>query len=380
MHMGAARAAYDISKTLIKAGHEVTVYTTDVYDVHSRFKYDKDPIWMNGIKVHHFKNLNNKLAYKNLPIAPTMAFALNKNIKNFDIVHLHEYRTFQGNLVHYYAKKYDVPYILHANGSIPKVEKMVRKWLYDTLFGYKILKNASKLIALSRTEAEQFKEFGIQEDKIAIIPHGIDLSQYKKLTPKGTFKKKYGIENSGKKIILYLGRIHRTKGIDFLLKAYAYLIKNMKYKDALLVIAGPDDGYLNDAKQLVTSLKVADEVVFTRMLLGEEKIGAYVDSSVVVNVEPSNVFGLVPLEAAACSTPVIVSRDNAISGVVHQGEFGFSVKHGDINELAGIIREMLRNDDLLRELGQRGRKFVFENYGWANIVNKLEKVYEELAR
>jgi glycosyltransferase involved in cell wall biosynthesis len=177
-----------------------------------------------------------------------------------------------------------------------------------------------------------------------------------------------------------LGRIHKTKGIDFLVKAYTYLTKKMKRNDAVLVIAGQDDGYLTDVKQLVTSLKITDKVVFSGMLPEKEKISAYVDSSMVVNVEPRNVFGLVPLEAAACSIPVIVSRGNAISSIVYQGRFGFSVKYGDINELAEIMGEMLGNDELLRKMGQNGRKFVFENCDWANIVTKLEKLYEGLAK
>jgi len=60
-----------------------------------------------------------------------------------------------------------------------------------------------------------------------------------------------------------------------------------------------------------------------------------------------------------------------------RGKFGFSVEYGDVNELAEIMGKTLNNDELLREMGQRGHKFVFENCNWANIVTKLEKVYEE---
>jgi len=97
----------------------------------------------------------------------------------------------------------------------------------------------------------------------------------------------------------------------------------------------------------------------------------------VVNVEPRNVFGLVPLEAAACSKPVIVSNGNAISNIVLQGKFGWSVRYGDVEGLAEIMGRMLGNDNILIAMGQRGRKFTFKNCNWAYIVNKLEQVYEE---
>ena len=215
------------------------------------------------------------------------------------------------------------------------------------------------------------------EGKIEVIPNGIDLSEYGDLPPKGSFKKKFNIPED-KKIILYLGRIHKTKGIDFLVRAYAHLIKNMKCKDAVLVIAGPDDGYLTEAKRLVNSLRVADKVVFTGMLSEKEKISAYVDSTICTYLRRYEPFGLVPLEAAACGTPVIVSSGTYMANVVDEGKFGFSVKYGDINELAEIMGKMLNNDDLLSEMGQKGRKFVFENCNWVNIVTKLEKAYKEV--
>ena len=153
---GAAKVAYGVSKELVKKGYEVTVYTTDVYDAYSRFKYDINPMWMDEIEVYHFKNLSNRFARKNLAAAPMMALALSKNIENFDIVHLHEHRSFQATLVHHYAKRYGVPYIVQPHGSLPRiVEKKGLKQLYDLVWGYKILRDAKAIIALTSFEAEQ---------------------------------------------------------------------------------------------------------------------------------------------------------------------------------------------------------------------------------
>jgi glycosyltransferase involved in cell wall biosynthesis len=74
----------------------------------------------------------------------------------------------------------------------------------------------------------------------------------------------------------------------------------------------------------------------------------------------------------------VVSKGNAVSDIIDRGKFGFSVNYGDINELARIMGKMLGNGVLLREMGQNGRKFIFEKFGWPNIVAKLEKVYEEI--
>ena len=367
-HGGSPLAPYYLSRELSKRGHEVTIFTSD-YKLSRKWIESLHPV-----KVHPFKT---SLTWANFYATPGMIENAKEEIKYFDLIHMHNYRTFQNIVIAHYANKYSVPYVLQAHGSLPRIMAKQRlKWIYDVFFGYRVLRDASKVIALSRVEAEQYRGMGVLDEKIAIIPNGIDLSEYANLPSKGAFKKKFNIP-CDKKIILYLGRIHRTKGIDFLVKAYAYLTKNMKCNDTVLVIAGPDDGYLGEAKQLVTRLKITDKVVFTGMLSEKEKISVYVDSTICTYLRRYEPFGLVPLEAAACRTPVIVSSGTYMGNIVNERKFGFSVKYGDVNKLAEIMGKMLTNEDLLREMGQIGREYVFENCDWAHIITKLEKVYRE---
>jgi glycosyltransferase involved in cell wall biosynthesis len=306
-----------------------------------------------------------------------------RNLDDFDVIHIHDARSFQGICTYLWDKIKQVPYVFQPHGSFllqtpEPCNLRTLKLFLDKLVSSKIVKNASKIIALSDFEAEQYKRMGVPEEKIATIPNGIDLSEYAELPPKGLFKKKFKIGDD-RKIILYLGRIHTIKGIDILIRAYAHLKNKVKCKDAVLVIAGPDDGYLSEAKSLVDSLKLNGKVLFTGLLSEIDKIRAYVDSDIVVNVEPLNVYGLVPLEAAACSTPVIVSKTNAISEVVVAGGFGYSVKYGSITSLASMLYRVLIDEKLAENLGKNGRRYVLDNLGWDKIVEKYEKVYEELA-
>jgi len=373
---GSTRVAYCISKELARRGHSVTVYTSNMKDKYTKTNSGLEE--MDCVKVYRFQSLGTTATREmKIFVTPRIISSLKNELCSFDVVHIHEYRSFQSIVAHHYAKKYGVPYVLQAHGSLPRAWAWRRlKWVFDVFFGYWLLRDAAKVIALSQVEAEQYRSMGVPEEKIAVIPNGIDLSEYAVLPPRGSFKRKFDIPDR-KKIVLYLGRIHKTKGIDLLVKAYAYLIKEMKCTDALLVIAGPDDGYLTEVKRLLTSLKIV-ESLFTEMLSEKEKISAYVDSRIVVNVEPRNVFGLVPLEAAACSTPVVVSKGNAIRETIHEGKFGFSVKYGEVIGLAKIMSILLNDDCLAKEMGQKGRKYIFENYNWTNSITKLEKVYQEI--
>jgi len=120
--------------------------------------------------------------------------------------------------------------------------------------------------------------------------------------------------------------------------------------------------------------------MFTGMLSEEDKVRAYIDSVICAYLSRFEPFGIVPLEAAASGKPVIVSEGTPMANIVEKGRFGFSVKYFNINRLARTIAKVLNNEELLKDIGQNGRKFVFENYDWTNIITGLEKVYKDLAK
>lgn len=374
---GPVTVVRSVSKELAKKGHEVTVYTTSALDRRCDFKDLPFRIKKDGYAITYFPRI---FKFSGFNISPTMATALNKTISEFDIIHLHSWRHFQDIIVCYYAMKHNVPFVLQVHAALSRVTaKRMLKWIYDFSLGCKLLRSASKVIALSKMEAEQYRAMGIPDEKIAVIPNGIDSSEYVNLPPIGSFKRRFGISEE-KKVILYLGRIHKTKGIDFLVRAYAHLVKNLKLRDTMLVIAGPDDGYLSKTKYLVSSLGIYNEVLFTGLLTKQEKISAFVDSSFVISPERVNVFLLVPLEAAACGRPVIVSNTNYISHMVREGGFGFSVEYGDVDKLVEVMNKLLNDERLLREMGQKGRKFILKNFSWTAIVTEFERVYEEVLK
>ena len=168
---GAPKVAYELSKELVKRGHEVTVFTTDAFDSKSRYKYEKNPLWLDGIEVYHFRNLNNNLAYKNFPIACDMLSALNKNVESFDLIHLHEYRSFQAYFIYKYAKKYNIPYLIQPHGSaISLMDKFSMKKLFDKFIGNKIMEGASKIVALTEFEARTIRRASLTYCSFVLWP------------------------------------------------------------------------------------------------------------------------------------------------------------------------------------------------------------------
>lgn len=361
-----------VTKELVQRGHEVTVYTTDTMDGSTRQKARY--LEIGGVKVHYFRNLNNSLAWHRLFFAPGMIPQLRKEIRTFDVIHLQDYRTFQNIVVHHYAKKNGIPYVLQAHGSVGAFfQKGFLKRTYDTIWGHRILRDASKAIAVTKIEAEQLKNVGVSEDKIEIVPPGIDLSGFESLPKKGRFRNRYGL-NSSQRIVLYLARIHKIKGPDLLAKAFARLVG--EDSDTQLVVVGPDDGYLPALKKMVKELGIEERVLFTGPLYGKEKLEAYVDADVYVLPSSYEIFGLTVLEACACGTPVVVTEACGLADWIDQ-RAGFKVAH-DEYRLQEAICVLLSNEELRKQLGDRARELVREQFSWHKAAQQIEKIYTEL--
>jgi len=373
---GSAKVAYEVSKMLSKKGHEVLLFSTDRALGKGSLRSETIDKY-NGVRIFHAHRMFPSIFDKHriYITSPNSILFLRKAIGNSDIIHIHEYRTLQNVIVQHYAKKYGIPYILQAHGSLPRIGVWLKlKWIYNVLFGYRLLRDASKVIALSEVEAEQYRHMGVPDEKIAIIPNGIDLSEYAELPPKGYFKKKFNISED-KKIILYLGRVHKTKGIDFLLRAYAHLTNEMNCKDAVLVIAGPNSGYLNEAKALANSLGVYNSTVFTGFISSEDKLGALVDADVFVT--PSFYgFPMTFLEACAVGTPIVTtSLGDTLEWI--DGKVGY-VTQPTHHDLAKAIYRIISDDKLRRKFSRNCIKVARSDFSLEKVVEKLEKVYEEV--
>lgn len=362
VHGGSAEVPCQLSKALAVREHDVIIYT-------SRLNLNKNPNQITGPRIVAFSTWLNLASFD---ITPGLIKKAREEIGNVDVIHLHNYRTFQNIVVQHYAKKYGIPYIVQAHGSLTTYfQKGLLKKIFDLIWGRDLLRNAIKVFAVTAAEARQYGSLGVTIDKIEVVPHGVDLTEYDDRIEKGEFKNKYHLSDD-QKIVLYLGRIHKMKGLDLLSEAYAdlYGMRN----DVKLVIAGPDDGYLSSLKKLVSELEIADGVIFAGPLYGRDKIQAYTDADVYVLPSSYEIFGITILEAWACRKPVIVTDRCGLADVV-QGRAGLVVSY-DKNKLHNALVEMLDSPQMRLEFGSQGRKLVEERYNWPEIALQVERIYD----
>ncbi len=172
---GSSVVAYAISKELAKRGHDVTVVSSNARDRASCVQAGRATL--DGLAVFHFRSVGFALTRSmNVHFTPGMASFLAKRISDYDIIHLHEFRTFQNGVTHYFATRRRIPYLLQAHGSVPDNEvKVAPKFLFDRLLGRALLNDASRLLALSDVEANQYRRAGVPAGKIRIVTNGVDL-------------------------------------------------------------------------------------------------------------------------------------------------------------------------------------------------------------
>ncbi len=362
---GSVIVPYHLLRELCKKGHDVTLITTD-YEFNERFAGS-----LYGVDIISFKCLAN---FGLFLYSPEMKQWLRDNIKNYDVIHMHNFRSYQNNIVHHYSMKYHIPYVLQPHGSIPIIiQKQSLKKLYDFVWGNSILRDAKVVIAVTNEEAEQCNQIGVNWNRIHVMPNGVDLSEYTNLPIKGKFKKKYGIKDH-EKVILYLGRLHKIKGIGLLVSAFADLAKD--YNNFRLVIAGPDDGFLPSLKEQIDVLKTNDKVLITGQLDGSDKIEAYCDADVYVLPSVYEIFGITILEACACGTPVVVTDRCGIANIV-DNNVGYVVGY-DKDQLREAIVKILIDEDLKKRYGVCGKRLVTEEFNWNRIVSNIEDLYETI--
>ena len=379
---GTPRVVFELCRELVKKGHNVTVYTTDVFNknsrqsaVGSRQSTNCIEAEVEGIKIKYFKNISNSLAFnQKVFISPAISKALKKNLKQFDMVHLHEFRTLQNAAAYKYLTKYKIPYVLSAHGSVLRLMgKEFLKMLFDKSIGFKILKSAKRVIAVSNIEVEQYIKMGVERDRISLIPNGINISEFENADKvKGNFRRAYKL--SDKKILLFIGRLNAIKGIDFLLNTFAILTKDIK--DTILVIAGPDDGYKSEIESRINLLKINDKVLLIDGLYGEDKISAMKDADMFIYPSRHEIFGIAPLEALMCGTPVIVTENCGCADFLREANGGIVVKYQDISGLLDSIQNILDKKEEAKKLASNGMELVQRQFNWNEITKDMIKLYK----
>lgn len=366
---GPIPVARDFARRLRDRGHEVVIWTANLATSKEKLTSKTFEDEVDGIRVVYF---NSVLRYRWVGITPGVFRYALREVKDFDVVHIFGYREFLPVAVAFWARWIGKPYVLQALGTVAPVARSLRKKrVYDALVGREVLKNASALIAKGDVEREQYLRAGAEKHSITVIPNGMEVpAEIESLKP-GAFREKHGI-GFDEPLILFLGRIHRVKGVDLLIQAFTRLPD----RRSRLVVAGPDEGLRGQLERVVADEKLEDRVTFTGALYDESKWEAYLDADIYVLPSLFENFPRTVLEAMSCRTPVIITDRCGIASQVE--DRGGIVVPYDEAELARAMDLMVKDEELRRKLSEGGLRLIREEFSWEKPVAELEQLYERV--
>jgi len=363
---GEERYAYYLGQELIKAGHEVWVLTSSLPGCPSGETMD-------GIKVIRHRAVATILRN---PITPGILL-MPRHLPGFDLIHAQNEHSFVANAAVFLKRRLHLPLVITCSGRLvfgnPFADFVER--LYSATLGKLTLNSADRVIALSLSEGRRLEKLGVKRKKVAVIPTGIDLHKWDRLSRADTssFLNKYSLNN--RRVILFTGGITERKGIIYLIQALPKIVA--RHPDAVCLFVGDGD-YRGEAERLAEKLGQHDYVRFTGRVSDEDMALAY--KSCNIYVLPSLAEGLPAtiLEAFAFSKLVVATDIDGTRDYFQ--DTALLVPPRNSEALASAIMKVLAEPETGLKMGEKGRHLVESNFTWQQHVADVLKLYEEVTR
>ena len=369
---GISRVVNDLSKRLIKDGHDVTVVT---------YREGKAPYYEldKGVKVYRVDNFminaNNFIDWimqLNFNIVAKASEIIQEE-GEFDVIHAHDW------LVAYAAKtlkqSFGIPLVstIHATeaGRNSGIRDEQQKYINDT--EWMLTYESTEVIVNSNyMKGELQRLFGLPFEKINVVANGVNLLTYSGIDRDYEFRRKYAMDNE--KIILFVGRLVYEKGVQHLIAAMPKILAN--YHDAKLVVVGKG-GMIDELRQQVDALGIGEKVYFAGYVGGKDVARLYKAADVAVFPSTYEPFGIVALEAMLSERPVVVSDIGGLNEIVQHRENGMKCYAGNANSIADSILELLFNPELCSHIVKKAKAKVRNEYNWNKIAQDTHFIYQK---
>lgn len=356
---------HDLCKALVKRGHEVHVFSTDI-DGPGFLKVSlKTPVDIDGVKVWYFHSPY----FTRINFCPDMKKQIAFMGNDFDLFHIHSVFTWTTAMAGLWAIKNKIPYVLEVHGALMQrffnVKSSFKKRVWMNLWGEKILKKAAFLRAATGYEKEETQKI-YKKESIEVIPHGID--------PCSEIRAKQSFRNWPTPYVVFLGRINWGKGLDRLIESM------LTVREAYLVIAGNDeDDYATELKRLVEHKGISSKVHFVGAVYGADKVSLLQGACALALTSYSENFGNVVLEAMSEGCPVVVTPEVGLAKTV--SDFGCGiVSEGSPEKISEALNQLVHHETLRSEMGQKGRLTVEKYFLSSAVALQMEIAYQKTGR
>jgi len=232
-------------------------------------------------------------------------------------------------------------------------------------------------------ETELIDDYAADPDRVIIIPSAVNVERYRPVN-KAETRQRLGLPADAP-IVGYIGRMLPRKDPRNIVRALALLTESSDQPVTLLLVGGetcePDPiatPEIGELQRLAAKLGIADRLIFTGKRQPDELRDYYSAVDVAVTTPWYEPFGLTPLEAMACGTPIIGSAVGGITYTVEDGKTGYLVPPHDPETLALRLRQVLSDPDLQARMGRAGRARVVRDFTWETVGTRTAALYDEV--
>jgi glycosyltransferase involved in cell wall biosynthesis len=300
-----------------------------------------------------------------------------RHARDYDLIHIHALFSYCPSVAALIARRKGVPYIIRPLGVLNRWGMVNRRPLLKrisfSLLEKRLLRDAAFIHYTAEQERSEAAECGFRH-KPMIIPNPVDVPDLRGL-PSGQFRRRYPALRD-RRIVLFLSRIDRKKGLDLLIPAFQKVL--VDFPDTVLVIAGDGDaGLIGELRTQCRDLNIESSVFWPGFLDGPAKFEALAGAEIFVLPSYSENFGIAVIEAMAAGVPVIITDQVGIWREV-SGEKAGLVTTAEAEPLRGAIVRLLADEASRASMGANGVALVRSYFARGIVIEKLMDAYRSI--
>jgi D-inositol-3-phosphate glycosyltransferase len=377
-----------VSRGVARLGFAVDVYTRADNPCALLPRQIDDNVWVIPVSAGPLAPIPKDAIWPYLPEFLTSILRLASQRQPYDLIHGNFWMS--GWLGAELKSHWQIPLvqIFHALGIIKRQHQGEADTSPPERFDVEcaVLRAADRIIAQCPSEVEDLATwYGADLSKIQVVPSGVDIRRFFPV-PTDQARRDLGLRPD-QLIAVYVGRLVQRKGIENVIRAIPKLEPTLARRFQFLVVGGETaeadlerEPEISRLAQIAAELGVRDRVTFVGHRPTDILRIYYSAADVFVSTPWYEPYGLTPLEAMACGTPVICSAVGGIKFTVAHGETGFLVKPEDSSELAQRLTEILADPVLRRRFSANARSRVEHTFTWPIVAQRTAELYLEVLR
>ncbi len=345
-------------------GHDVEIVSLESHGSNNQVN-----VSLEGIP--HLDQVTFTLIKRGGPVDQLLATAagryLTRRVPEADAVHLHNMWRPLLVVAAKTAKRAGVKYVIAPHGALSRWSLGQKRWKKQVALALgwrKILNEAFFIHALNADEVRESAPLQLQPP-VEIIPNGVFPEEIDNLPEKSTFRGLYP-QLKDRPYILFLGRLHYKKGLDYLADAFNRFARQTPSAD--LVVVGPDGGAGQMFEERIAQFGLTGRVHMVGPLYGFKKYAAMVDALCICLPSRDEGFSMTITEAMGCGLPVVISR-NCNFPEVAELEAG-EVVDLDAAAISAALLRMATDENWRHRAGQAARQLVLSRFTWPTIAQK----------